>query len=408
MSNELLTIQMVTREAAMILSNNLKLAGFVNHDYEDQFARTGAKIGSIVNARMPVKYLLRRGQQLQPQASVETSVPVAIEFQTGVDLQFSSAELVLDIDDYSKRFVQPAIATVVNDIDYQIGQLYKDVYNTVGTPGVIPATSLVYMEAGALLDKTATPRDGRRHMVVGEDQMPPIVNANMALFNDGGKISKQYRTAMFGADTLGWDTWSMDQNVARHTVGPLGGAPVVGAANQTGGTLAVTGFTAAAALRLNWGDTFTIGSGATGVYGVNPQSRQSTGKLQQFVVLADTLSDGAGAATIPIAPPIITAGPYQTVTQSPGAGAALTVNGAAGTQSVVGLGFHEDAFTLVMVDLELPQGVWMADRVSDKQLGVSLRIVKAYDIQNDAQPARLDVLWGRKAVRPEMACRIGG
>src|SRR5262245_25371138 len=111
---------MVTREAATILTNNLKLAGWVNHDYEDQFARTGAKIGSVVNARMPVKYLLRRGQQLQPQASVETSVPVAIEFQTGVDLQFSSAELVLDIDDYSKRFIQPAIATVVNAMDYQV------------------------------------------------------------------------------------------------------------------------------------------------------------------------------------------------------------------------------------------------------------------------------------------------
>src|SRR5262245_3516802 len=404
MPNDLLTIQMVTREAARILTNNLKLAGFVNHDYEDQFARTGAKIGSVVNARMPVKYLLRRGQALQPQASVETSVPVAIEFQTGVDLQFSSAELVLDIDDYSRRFIQPAIATVVNDIDYQVGQLYSEVYNTVGTPGAIPNASLTYMQAGALLDKTATPRDGSRHMVVSEDMMPPIVNANMALFNDGGKISKQYRTAMFGTDTLGWDTWSMDQNCPKHTVGPLGGSPIVGAANQTGSSLAVTGFTAAAGARLNRGDTFTM----AGVYGVNPQSRVSTGALQQFVVLADTASDGAGAATIPIAPPIITAGPYQTVTASPAASTPIVVNGAAGTVSNIGLGFHEDAFTLVMVDLELPDGVWMRDRVSDKQLGVSLRIVKAYDIQNDSQPARLDVLWGRKAVRPEMACRIGG
>src|SRR5262245_12027606 len=404
MPNELLTIQMVTREAATILTNNLKLAGYINHDYEDQFARTGAKIGSIVNARMPVKYTTLFRSQLQPQASVETSVPVAIEFQTGVDLQFSSAELVLDIDDYSKRFIQPAIATVVNDIDYQCAQLYKEVWNSVGTVGSIPSASLTYMEAGALLDKTATPRDGRRHMVVPEDFMPVIVNANQALFNDQGKIAKQYRTAMFGADTLGWDTWSMDQNCPRHTVGPLGGSPAVGAANQTGSSLAVTGFTAAAAARLNAGDTFTI----TGVFGVNPQSRQSTGKLQQFVVLADTASDGAGAATIPIAPPIIVAGPYQTVTNSPAGGAPLTINGTAGQSYSVGLGFHEDAFTLVMVDLELPDGVWIRDRVSDKQLGVSLRIVKAYDIQNDSQPARLDVLWGRKAVRPEMACRVGG
>ena len=156
MANNNLTIGMITREAGRILTNSLKLAGFVNTDYDDQFAQTGAKIGSVVNARMPVKYLLRRGQALQPQASVETSVPIAIQFQTGVDLQFSSAELVLDIDDYSKRYIAPAIATVVNDVDYQVGQLYKDVYNAVGTPGVVPNSNLTYMQAGALLDKIAS------------------------------------------------------------------------------------------------------------------------------------------------------------------------------------------------------------------------------------------------------------
>lgn len=406
MPNNNLTIGMITREAGRILTNSLKLAGFVNHDYEDQFAQTGAKIGSVVNVRMPVKYILRRGQALQPQASVESSVPVAIQFQTGVDLQFSSAELVLDIDDYSKRYIAPAMATVVNDVDYQIGQLYKDVYNAVGTPGVVPNSNLTYMQAGALLDKTATPRDGERHMVLGEDMMPPLVNANQALFNDPAKVGKQYRTGMFGNDTLGWDTWSMDQNVPRHIVGPLGGAPVVGAANQSGSSLAVTGFTAAAGPRLNRGDIFTIGSGATGVYGVNPQSRQSTGSLQQFVVTADTASAADGSATIPISPAIITAGPYQTVTGSPASGATINVLGAAGAQGPVGLGFHRDAFTLVMVDLEKPQGVWMADRVSDKQLGISVRIVKAYDIQTDSQPARLDILWGVKTVRPELAVRV--
>ena len=399
---------MITREVARILVNNLKLAGFVNTSYDDAFAKTGAKIGSVLNVRMPVKYMLRRGQALQPQASVETSKPVRIQWQTGVDLQFGSAELVLDIDDYSKRYIQPAVNTVVNDVDFQIGQLYKDVYNAVGTPGVMPNSNLTYMQAGALLDKTATPRDGERHMVLGEDMMPPLVNANQALFNAPNKISSQYRTAMFGSDTLGWDTWSMDQNIPRHTVGPLGGAPIVGAANQVGSALAVTGFSAAAAARLNRGDIFTIGSGATGVYGVNPQSRQSTGSLQQFVVTADVASAADGSATIPISPEIIVAGPYQTVTNAPASGATINVLGAAGAQGPVALGFHRDAFTLVMADLELPGGVWMADRVSDKQLGISIRIVKAYDIQTDSQPARLDILWGVATLRPEMAVRVHG
>jgi hypothetical protein len=404
MPNTNLTINMITREAARLLVNTLRLAGFVNRDYDDQFAKSGAKIGSVLNVRMPVKYTLRRGQALQPQNTVETSVPVAIQFQTGVDLQFSTAELLLDIDDYSKRYIAPAVATVVNDVDWQIGQQYKEIYNAVGVPGVIPSSNLTYMEAGAMLDKTATPRDGERHMVLSEDQMPAIVNANQALFNSAPQISKQYRTGQFSGETLGWDTWSMDQNVARHTVGPLGGSPAVTTAGQTGAALAVNGWTAAVGPRLNRGDVFTI----AGVYGVNPVSRQTTGKLQQFVALADVASDVTGAATIPISPAIIPAGVNQTVTAAPGAGAPLTVLGAAGATGPVGLGFHEDAITLVMADLPLPGGVWMADRVSDKQLGISVRVIKAYDIQTDSQPARLDILWGVKTIRPEMAVRIHG
>jgi hypothetical protein len=403
MANVNLTIGMVTREAARILVNSLKLAGLVNRDYDDQFAKTGAKIGSVCNVRMPVKYLLRRGQALQPQASIETYVPVRITQQTGVDLQFSLAEMALDLDDYSKRYIQPAVATVVNDIDYAVGQLYKDVWNSVGTPGTVPSARLTYLQAAALLDKTATPRDGQRYMVIGEDMHPAIANTEAPLFNPGQTISAMYKSGLMAQKALGWDEWYMDQNIARHTVGPLGGSPVVGAANQTGSTLAVTGFTAAAAARLNQGDIFTI---VGGPFGVNPQSRQSTGALQQFVVTAPVASDAAGAATIPIAPPIITSGPYQTVTASPGSGSALTVVGAAGTQSPQGLGFHPDAFTLVMADLEEPQGVWMASRVNDKQLGISIRVVKAYDIFTDSQPARLDVLWGVNTLRPELAVRI--
>lgn len=405
MPNQNLTIGMVTREVGRMLVNNLKLAGYVNRDYDDQFAKTGAKIGSVVNARMPVKYALRRGAQLQPQATVEPSVPIAITYQTGVDLQFGLAELLLDIDDYSKRYIQPAINTVVNDIDYQVGQLYKEVFNSVGTPGTIPDKNLTYLQAGALLDKTATPRTGGdRHLVLSEDQMPVIVNANQALFNDRSKINEQYRSGMFSTDTLGWDTWAMDQNIPRHTVGPLGGSPKVTTANQSGSVLNVDGWTAAAAPRLNRGDVFTI----AGVQGVNPTSRQPTGVLQQFVALADVASDATGLSAIPISPAIITGGPTQTVTAAPGAGALLTVMGTAGMVSPQALGFHRDAFTLVMADLELPDGVWMRDRVSDKQLGISVRVVKAYDIFTDSQPARLDVLWGVKAVRPEMAVRIWG
>ena len=197
--------------------------------------------------------------------------------------------------------------------------------------------------------------------------------------------------------------WYMDQNVNTHTVGPLGGTPLVNGSTATGATTLVTdGWTASAAARLKKGDIFTI----AGVNHVNPQSRQSTGTLQQFVVTADVSSDGSGNLTAAISPAIKTTTAFQTVDALPADNAAITVLGAASTQSPTGLAHHKDAFTLAMADLPLPKGTDMAARVSDDQLGMSIRLVRDYDITNDKFPCRLDVLYGWATLRPELACRI--
>jgi hypothetical protein len=198
----------------------------------------------------------------------------------------------------------------------------------------------------------------------------------------------------------------MDQNVRTQTVGPQGGTPAVNGAGQTGNSIVTNGWTASAAKRLSKGDIVTF----AGSFAVNPQNKQSTGALRQFVVTADVFSDGAGNATIPIAGPgglgVVTAGPFQTVTASPTTTGAVTVQGAANTSSPRGLGFHKDAFALGCADLPLPGGVDMASRVSDKQLGMSIRLVRAYDINTDRFPCRLDILYGWTTLYPELAVRI--
>lgn len=402
MANSLLTISMITKESLRVLENNLAFAKGVNRDYDDQFAIGGAKIGDTINIRKPARYVGRTGTALAVEDHTETSVPLQLGTQFGVDINFTSKDLTLSIDEFSDRIIKPAMATVANKMDADGLALYKSVYNAVGTPGTTPTALKTYLQAGAKMDYEATPRDGNRSLVIEPTAQVEIVDSLKSLFQSGDQIMKQYEQGNMG-QAAGFK-WSMDQNVAVHQVGPLGGTPLVNGAGQTGASLVTNGWTAAAASRLKAGDTFTI----AGVFAVNPQSRASTGQLRQFVVTADVSSDASGNATIPISPAIVTSGAFQTVTASPGAGAAITVLGAANTLTPVNLAYHKNAFVLGCADLLLPKGVDMAARVSDKQLGLSARMVRAYDINNDKFPCRFDILYGWKAVYPELACRIHG
>jgi hypothetical protein len=401
--NTLLTISMITREALRILENNLAFTKRINRQYDDKFAIEGAKIGYVVNARKPVRYVVSTGQALQLQDATETQVPVALTTQDHVDFQFSSADLKLSIDDFGDRFIQPAIAALANKIDFNGLQLYKQVYNSVSsldasppvTPIATPTSLLVYLMAGVMLDNNAAPQDEQRHLVITPKMQAFIVDALKGLFQQATAISQQYMKGQMG--TAAGFQWSMDQNCPTHVNGTFVGAGAVGAAGQTGASLAVTGFTAGTLLKA--GDTFQI----AGVYSINPQSRQSTGQLQSFVVTGNTADP---PTAIGISPAIIATGPMQTVSNSPAGGSLITVTGATGGSYPLGLAFHRDAFTLVTADLPVPKGTDMASRVSDKQLGISLRIVRDYDITTDQFPCRIDVLYGWATLRPELACRV--
>lgn len=325
--------------------------------------------------------------------------------QRGVDIAFSSADLALSIDDFSDRFIKPAIANVANGIDFDgLGQ-YINIYNEVGTPGTVPNALLTYLQAGQRLDEEAAPRDNDRSLVISPAMQATIVDALKGLFQDSDSISEQYLRGTMGR-TIGFK-WSMDQNVRTQTVGAYspGGATVTGG-GQSGSSI-VTGGWPNTTQVLNQGDVITF----AGVFAVNPQNRQSTGALRQFVVLANVTSSGGGAATIPVACAggfgLIAAGPFQNVSALPIGGAAVTVSGASGTgPSPRGLAFHKDAFAFASADLPLPKGVDMAARVNDKQLGMSLRLIRAYDINTDRFPCRVEILYGWTTLYPELAVRV--
>lgn len=403
MANTYLTIGMVTNEALRVLVNNTVFAKHVNREYDSQFGVAGAKIGTTLNIRRPPRYMTAIGQALQVEDATETSVPLILNTQRHLGLAFSSADLVLSIDDFSKRFIRPGLETLSNFIDFDGLQQYVNVFNEIGTPGTIPNTALLYLQGGQRLNEMAVPVDSRWE-IISPAMQATIVDALKGLFQSSEKIAQQYEKGMMGQG-LGFD-WAMDQNVPTQTVGPLGGAPQINGANQVGSSIITSGWTAAAAKRLSRGDVVSF----VGCNAVNPQTRISTGTLAQWVVTADVNSDGAGALTIPIAGPsgngIITAGPFQNASASPTNAQAIAVQGAANASTPRGLAFHEDAFCLGMADLVLPGGVDMAERASSKSLGASLRLVRAYDIYQDRFPFRADVLYGWTTLYPELAVRM--
>jgi len=406
MPNSIVTPSWVTKEVARILVNELHFANTINRDYDDSYVVAGAKVGYTVSARLPQRYVVNKGQALNPQAVSDQVVPITLTDQANIGIEFSTASLTMEIDNYRERYIRPAVAAIINQIDFDgLTRMTPLVAQSVGVPGVVPNLNLTYLQAGVKLSNASVPMDGRIGMLNAMMQAT-LVNANAAVFNPAAQISEQYRSGQFGAQALGVSRWYMDQNVYTHTVGPLGGTPTVNGANQVGASIISQAWTAAAANRLKRGDVIQF----AGVFGVNPQNRVSTGQLQDFVVTADVSSDGAGAATIPISPAIITAGAYQTVTVSPASGAAITIFGSASAYASLatpqGLIYNPDFAALVMADLDLPQGVWAAERVSSKQLGISVRFIKDYNIMTDQSPARLDVLYGYAALRPELAVRI--
>lgn len=413
MANAIITSSIITNETLRILHNESAFLGNINTEYEDQFANKGMKAGSVVNVRQPVQYTIRDGATINIQDVNETTVPITMEAEFGIDWAFSDYDLKLSIDEFSKRYLAPAAKRLAAELDLRIAtRFYRGVANFSGTPGTPISTAQAVLDAAVLLDNAACPRTDGRMLALTPLSNAKLVGGMSGLFNDQATQGKQLKNGMMSTN-LGMD-FIMSQNLPTHTVGGLGGTPLVNGAGQglinSGSTdnpsaattsLVTNGWTAAVANRLKRGDVITL----AGVFAVNPETKVSTGVLRQFVVTADAASDGAGNLTAVIYPAIIAGGSYQNVTARPAAAAPITVlTGTASTAYGQNIMFHRDAFTLVTADMELPKGMDMADRAVED--GVSIRFIRGYDITNNRRICRFDLLAGYGLLRPEWAVRV--
>lgn len=404
MANTELSIQMITNRALEILENQCVMPGLIQNKYSDQFGIEGAKIGSTVQVRKPARVIAGNGQELAMRNFKETSVPVSLTTQTNIGMSFSSAELLLNISDFGTRVIAPQIAQIANVVDSGLCNLYKQVYNSVGTPGTPITTLQPYLNAGVKLDNNACPQDGMRRMVLDPQSQADVVYGAQAVFNPQSVISKQYSDGkMYRAVNFDWD---MDQNIKKHRSGVQGGSPVLASAVTEGATsLSISGATASVTAWIRQGDVMSFGSGSTLAYMVNPQNYEATGVFQ-CVAAADAASDSGGLVTIQLTQPIYGPGTAdQTIDALPGAAVVLNIVGASNVLAPVNMAFHRDAFAFVSAELPLPPNT-KAARQNSKKTGLSLRIIGDYSIIPDLMIYRVDILWGCAAIRPELACRI--
>ena len=397
MANSLLTVQQITREALRVLHQKLTFIGSINRQYDSQYAKEGAKIGSDLKIRLPNQYTVTTGAVMSAQETDEQSTALSVSTQKHVGINFSTAELTLNLDDFSSRILEPAMAVLAASMEADAYSMYKDVYQIVDSDAVALAFSDILKGRKALNDALA-PMDNNRTALLSTTHAVKIVDALKTLQEDSGSLSKQYREGrMYRA--AGFD-FSESTHANDHTTGTAAKTTGYVMNTSTGltsgsGTLTISG----GSTTFLKGDVITIAD----VYRVHPETKVSTGALQQFVVTADS---GASATSLSVSPAPVTSGARQNVSlTSPGASKALVKVGAGANELLnSSMAYHRDAFAFASADLVMPKGIDFAAReVYD---GISMRIVRQYDIVNDKLPCRVDVLYGYKAIRPQLACRI--
>jgi hypothetical protein len=395
-TNALLNPSIISKETLLILENNLVAAGKVNRQFENQFV----KIGTALTVRKPNRFTVTTGPGLSVQNISEPSTSITISNQKHVDWQFSSQDLTLTIEEFKERYAKPAAAALANQLDYDVLTNTFNFSNLVGTAGSVPSGIASLAAVGQRMDELSAPQDGRCLI------LNPAANWSLiqGFYNIYVQSVAEPALKGFLANIANFSIY-LDQNVQSHAWGTLAGTPVVNGANQTGSSIVTNGWTASSAV-LKQGDVISFGTAATGVHRVNAQNRTTTGQLMNFVVTANVTADGSGNATIPISPALTTSGAFQNADVSPLNLAAVNFvsSPTASTSYFHNLAFTRDAIGLVTVPLELPEGVDFRSREMWK--GISMRLVRAYDITNDAFPARLDILYGSATYYDDLAVRL--
>jgi hypothetical protein len=406
LANSIVTNQYIAREFIRLSRNKNGFLQSMNRDYDSEFERTGAKAGQSIRIRQPVEYNLRSGPTAIVQDSVQKVLTMTVATQIGVDMSFSSVDRTMNIDRFSKNFIDPAVNRIVGGIATDVmsgaeGGASNWSANYDANGALLSPTINTWLNAKAAMENNSVPFSDYKIVMHPNTQANTVGNL-AGFFNSQQTIAKQYDNGeMYKA--LGFD-WLSDPTTIVHTTGAYATTPTytagkgfaavtVAGAGQTGSNLTVS----ALAGPLNKGDIITI----DGVFGVNPVNKNTTGRLRHFTITANV---AGGATVLPIYPAILGVDgggaqqQFQTVTASPANSAQVYVVTGPGVAYRKNLAYVPEAMTVASVDLIMPPNVDAAREALDN---ISVRVVTQYLGGTDQLLTRLDLLYGYAWLKPE-------
>jgi hypothetical protein len=416
-ANTILDPSIITKEALRVLHGKLSFVGQCNRDYEDRFGNgdgaTG-KIGTTVYVRRPPRYTVRTNATYSANDHVETSMPLTVSSQYGIDVSFTSKELTMDLNEFSDVVLNPAMAQLAAKIEGDaLAVAYKAINNYVGTTST-QMTFLQFAQGGQTLTENLTPFDGRKAFLTPQSKVN-FLDATKGLFHDSDKIEDQYNDAIMGR-TSGFTVYE-NTFIPSHTTGTFAGSALTTGTSWATTTtsnsfVASTGVpidTANTGTILNAGDILTFGTVAAGLVEVHPETKVSLGRLKKFVVQsAVTFTTQANTYTATVTPGVMTGvgNAFQNVslTKADTDNMTVTMFGVAATAYGQNIQMHRDAFafaTVPLIDVS-KLGAWGARESMD---GISMRLARQWGASNDTVSSRFDIFWGFAPLYPELAVR---
>ena len=396
MANSLLTPTKILREAGRLFHSKAKFINTINRQYDSQYAQTGAKVGYSITLRDRNEFTVSTGSTMATQDVSEASQVLTLGTQKNVGMNFTSSDLALVIDDFSARYIEPAMARLVANVEADIiAQAYKQVGNLIDNDGGA-FSYLNTAQARQRLDEELTPEDDDRSLMLSPAHATKYMDATKGLFTPSGKLGDQYGDGKV-KDAQGFTIFS-NVKMVPHTTGTAAkttGYSIDSSGTVTGSTITIkTGSTT-----FKKGDVITIAT----LNAIDPETKSDLGYLKQFVVTADT---GTSATSLSIRPPLTPTGAKQNVSAAITADQVIVKVGAGASETLTqSIAYHKDAFIFATADLEDPSryGAWGATQQMDS---LSMRIWRQGDILNDKFPCRIDIFYGFLARYPNMACRI--
>lgn len=395
------------RGMAETLRDNMRFCSFVDKaDASDFDGKNGFKSGDTIYTSIPARYVPQQDNLDITSAisdTVEEKAPLVLNKTETIGMEFDSLELATDTDiaNALQRYGIPAAESIAQNMEARCFEIAMDAtYNTVGTAGSNQFTVADILAARTKLNQNLC-RPADRALFLNSESGADAVDARKGLFNAQAEVSKQYVEGMVGkADGF---VWYESELVPQHTNGNDVSFEVRTTVSTEGqSTLVVEGLTANTGT-VTKGTTFTIAT----VNMVHPITKADTGRLQQFVVTADATADASGYATLSVSPAFYTSASdgLQNITAFPADGDAITVlTGSASTTYTNNLACHKSAFKMVTVPLIQPKGV---DLVATQTVdGITVNLVRDFNILTRKMITRVDVLYGFDKVRPEWSCRI--